>query len=1289
VALDAGTISADAQLDISQLQKATDQAVGQLTRLTSEMGKLPTPKVTVDTSQAQAGLTQAQNGLQGLVRTLQGGLSGKVDLAVGDATQNTEALQKALSGLLGTVGLSTSALGGLTAVLGAGGLAGVAGAAVVGLAALGAELKGFQRQVENTTGASGTRLATLKTDFEAIFRTVPADGGAIASSLSIINQELGLTGPPLQSLVTQINAFTRVMGGDLATNTRAIVDVMLAWQVSAANANQFVADLAKLAQATGQSVGELTSSLTRNALSMQELGLNHKQGALLLDALGDAGIPARLAMTALTEASNKAAKSGVDSSEAWADMAQAIKAAGSDAEAASLGAALFGERVGPRLAKLIREGRVEVDALAADLDDADDKLAGGFGRGESAAAQFQVALNSLKEDLAPTAEAVRQLAAAFGLGLVTAIRDAQKSLTDFMGSEAVRQFLEWQQATAAAAPAGPLGLPGGRATSAAAALVGGGEPAAGGGGFDAGTLSAEGQAAEDLAEGLNKTTQAHHDLSKAQENTAAFTAQATKSLVDQLSAAQGNTALIESLLQAADAAKVLDSAISGLTDRALAAELVAVRNTAEATFLATGSWEAYDAAVALAGEHLAAQKATQDEATRAQREGQKALDDVAAAYEKAGQVAETQYASRLQKLAAAVLPNLDAATATTLQQQLLLNDQMGALATIAAATGLPLAQLQEILSGTGTAFEAGAKAVGAYSQSLADMTSSEQASRIASVFGGLSSGVEASTAALAKQQQQAGDTHGALETLLQAYGVAPTAIQQLTSSLEAGGAAAFAAQEKIRALTTFVRDQAGEVRLKIDVDISNVQQQIGKVNTQIAAASAQSVDRQADSALRHAELERDVAKAEQEHKKQSQAITDQLTTSLGQIQTARSASAAQLGTDLATAASAQNAALAKVGEAERAAATRYRETVQGAQAQLQLSFAQAQKTYNDGVKSLTEQAAEAVEAAAARQAAAIQQAGQAMTQAALAQLAALNQQSTAREDLTKQTLIGAHTAEETSALATERIRQEAQFGFQNAQAALSQQQARDKLAQQQYDVTKDLNKTMGDLAKQMAKVADQQRSSQAQARVDAQNTQTAANKALAISQVGEDAFNAMNDTIQMVVVGPDGVPRLVNQIVPKGGQPPEGLRPGGTAGARQAAETEGQKARNQAQTNFETRTRQLNAQEDAAQARWAEQLIKLDQARQEQLAEFQRRKEALARQAAKDAKAADDQLQELKHQRAKLEDQLRVLQELRDGVKRLQPSQAFAFQKVVTQETGIDFLAVAARTLMTQGAGGL
>jgi phage-related minor tail protein len=272
-------------------RKRPTRPSGQLTRLTSEMGKLPTPKVTVDTSQAQAGLTQAQNGLQGLVRTLQGGLSGKVDLAVGDATQNTEALQKALSGLLGTVGLSTSALGGLTAVLGAGGLAGVGGAAVVGLAALGAELKGFQRQVENTTGASGTRLATLKTDFEAIFRTVPADGGAIASSLSIINQELGLTGPPLQSLVTQINAFTRVMGGDLATNTRAIVDVMLAWQVSAADANQFVADLAKLAQATGQSVGELTSSLTRNALSMQELGLNYKQGALLLDALGDAGDP--------------------------------------------------------------------------------------------------------------------------------------------------------------------------------------------------------------------------------------------------------------------------------------------------------------------------------------------------------------------------------------------------------------------------------------------------------------------------------------------------------------------------------------------------------------------------------------------------------------------------------------------------------------------------------------------------------------------------------------------------------------------------------------------------------------------------------------------------------------------------------------------------------------------------------------------------------------------------------------------------------------------------------------
>jgi hypothetical protein len=640
-----------------------------------------------------------------------------------------------------------------------------------------------------------------------------------------------------------------------------------------------------------------------------------------------------------------------------------------------------------------------------------------------------------------------------------------------------------------------------------------------------------------------------------------------------------------------------------------------------------------------------------------------------------------------------VLPNLDAATATTLQQQLILNDQMGALATIAAATGLPIAQLQEILSGTGTAFEAGAKAVGAYSQSLADMTSSEQASRIASVFGGLSSGVEASTAALAKQQQQAGDTHGALETLLQAYGVAPTAIQQLTSSLEAGGAAAFAAQEKIRALTTFVRDQAGEVRLKIDVDISNVQQQIGKVNTQIAAASAQSADRLADSALRHAELERDVAKAEQEHKKQSQAITDQLTTSLREIARARTASAAA-GSERPrdAAASALNDALAKVGEAEQAAMTRYRETVQGTQAQLQLSFAQAQKTYDDGVKALTEGSTQAVEAAAARQAAVLQQAGQAMSQAALGQLATLNQQSIARQDLTKKTLIGAHTAEETSQLATERIRQEAQFGFQNAQEALSQQQARDKLAQQQYDITKDLNKNTEDLAKQMAKLAEQQKSSQAQARVEAQNAQTAADKALAISKVGAPAFEARNETLQTVVVGPDGVPRLVTQVVPREGEPPKGLAPGGTEGGRQVAESEGQRARNQAQAHFEARTSQLNAQEDAARAHAARLLRELAEARQDQLAEFQRRREALARQEAREARAEQERLGELQRQRSSLQAQLASLQAIRDltaSVREIQPSQDFSFQTVVNQETGVDFLAVAARRLLTQGTGGL
>jgi hypothetical protein len=92
------------------------------------------------------------------------------------------------------------------------------------------------------------------------------------------------------------------------------------------------------------------------------------------------------------------------------------------------------------------------------------------------------------------------------------------------------------------------------------------------------------------------------------------------------------------------------------------------------------------------------------------------------------------------------------------------------------------------------------------------------------------------------------------------------------------------------------------------------------------------------------------------------------------------------------------------------------------------------------------------------------------------------------------------------------------------------------------------------------------------------------------------------------------------------------------------------------------------------------------------LEEFQRRREALARQDAREARADQERLEELQRQRSSLQAQLASLQAIRDlaaGVRDIQPSQDFSFQRVVNQETGVDFLAVAARTLMTQGTGGL
>lgn len=365
-----GDLYTQAIFDVQQVDKASAQGVQDLQRYIAVAQAVPDVKPKLDTADLDTKTKASTTNLTGLFAKLTGIPVGKVNLDVGGADQNASALNKTLTSLAKTAGVDVApAIGSLTGVLGAGGLVAAAGAAAVALAALAKEHASYLRVLENTTGASGEAAKALKADFQSLRGVVPADGGDIAKAQSIIFQEFKATGGAARDLVKDLNAASRVLGDSLVPTTRAAVDVFLAWEVAADEQAETLRQLVRGAQLTGISYGELTAQLTKGAIAFRELGLTIPESIALLDALGDAGLPAKQVISALREAMNNAAKGGADTTTFFNDVLQVIKAYPDDAQAAAKAAEIFGEQAGPTMAKLIRSGRLEIQDMSEDIQE--------------------------------------------------------------------------------------------------------------------------------------------------------------------------------------------------------------------------------------------------------------------------------------------------------------------------------------------------------------------------------------------------------------------------------------------------------------------------------------------------------------------------------------------------------------------------------------------------------------------------------------------------------------------------------------------------------------------------------------------------------------------------------------------------------------------------------------------------------------------------------------------------------------------------------------------------------
>jgi len=226
------------------------------------------------------------------------------------------------------------------------------------------------------TGATGEGLKELQDTFKNVAKNATQGMEEVGTVVAELNTRLGLTGTPLEDLSTKMLQFARIAGVDSTVATQKVTRAMNDAGIAAEDAGGFLDLLLLTSQKTGITVDTLADKMTKFGSPMRQLGFSAAETAALLGSFELAGVNTDLVMGALRQSLGRLAKAGEkDLPGALRKSVKAISEAETGGEAAALAIELFGARAGPDMAAAILEGRLSVEDLVAELENADGTLA--------------------------------------------------------------------------------------------------------------------------------------------------------------------------------------------------------------------------------------------------------------------------------------------------------------------------------------------------------------------------------------------------------------------------------------------------------------------------------------------------------------------------------------------------------------------------------------------------------------------------------------------------------------------------------------------------------------------------------------------------------------------------------------------------------------------------------------------------------------------------------------------------------------------------------------------------
>lgn len=295
-------------------------------------------------------------------------------------------------------------------------------ACTVALTKMGQEMNSAVGEIAKGTGATGKDLQELEQSFKNVLSGgVKADMQQVGVMIAEINTRFGSTGEELEKLTDQFDMFSTVTGVDTKEAIDGVADVMAKWGIETKDTKKLLDQLTKAGQHSGISIQTLMNSLKNGKTVFAQFGMSTTKSIAFLETLAKAGVNTETAMQGMKYALNKFATEGKNAEQAFKEVGDAIKQAGSDSEALQIAIENFGSKAGAEMINVFRNGAGSIEEFEKALREAGGTL-------EETEENTRTSKEAWKEFL----DSLKSMFGSLGQGLDHLFRDIIDSITSIV-----------------------------------------------------------------------------------------------------------------------------------------------------------------------------------------------------------------------------------------------------------------------------------------------------------------------------------------------------------------------------------------------------------------------------------------------------------------------------------------------------------------------------------------------------------------------------------------------------------------------------------------------------------------------------------------------------------------------------------------------------------------------------------------------------------------------------------------------------------------------------------------